>query len=270
MKGPMLRLAGVTRRFGGLVAVSDVDLNVAAGMVQGLIGPNGAGKTTLFNLISGHLGVSAGSILLDGSDVTTWSSDRRAVAGVRRTFQNLRLFREMSALDNVKVGLHAETKSEVWHALLRPSSQRYEERAITERATAALDFVGLPGAGKLIAGLLPYGHQRLLEIARAIVGRPRLLLLDEPAAGLNNIEARRMIELIGRIKASGTTVLLVEHHMHVVMKTCDSIMVLNYGRRLAEGSPADIRAHPEVIAAYLGKSSLAARSAAGQRAVAAC
>ena len=255
----LLQLDRLTRRFGGLVAVDAVDLSVAAGTVHGLIGPNGAGKTTLFNLVSGHLRASGGTIMLGGDDVTRWPAERRAVAGVRRTFQNLRLFREMTVLANVMAGLHAETRCEVFDALLRPPRQRREERMIAERAHAALDFVGLATAAASVAGSLPYGHQRLLEIARAIAGRPRLLLLDEPAAGLNNTEAGRMIELIGRIKATGATVLLVEHHMHVVMKSCDAVTVLNHGRRLAEGSPAEIRAHPEVIAAYLGKSDLAAR-----------
>ena len=256
----MLRLDRLTRRFGGLTAVESVDLNVAAGTVHGLIGPNGAGKTTLFNLVSGHLGPSSGRIALDGVDITRWSAERRAVAGVRRTFQNLRLFREMTGLANVMVGLHAETRSDVFDALFRPPRQRREERMIAERAHAALDFVGLATAASSVAGSLPYGHQRLLEIARAIVGRPRLLLLDEPAAGLNNAEAGRMIALIRRIRDAGTSVLLVEHHMHVVMKSCDAVMVLNHGSRLAEGTPAYIRAHPEVIAAYLGHSDLAARS----------
>ena len=256
----LLRLAALTRRFGGLVAVNAVDLSVAAGTVHGLIGPNGAGKTTLFNLVSGHVSASGGAILLGGRDMTRWPAERRAVAGVRRTFQNLRLFREMTVLENVMMGLHAATRCGVIAAILRPPRQRREERMIGERAHEALAFVGLAEAASLVAGSLPYGHQRLLEIARAIAGRPRLLLLDEPAAGLNNAEAGRMIELIGRIKATGVTVLLVEHHMHVVMKSCDAVTVLNYGRRLAEGTPADIRAHPEVIAAYLGKSDLAARS----------
>jgi branched-chain amino acid transport system ATP-binding protein len=270
MSAPLLRLDGLTRRFGGLVAVNAVDLAVPAGSVHGLIGPNGAGKTTLFNLVSGHLRPSAGVIALAGVEVTRWPPDRRAVAGVRRTFQNLRLFREMTALGNVMVGLHAQTRCEIVDALLRLPRQRREERMIEARAREALEFVGLADAAGQIAGSLPYGHQRLLEIARAIAGQPRLLLLDEPAAGLNNTEAGRMIALIGRIKAAGVTVLLVEHHMHVVMKTCDTITVLNYGSRLAQGSPADIRAHPEVIAAYLGKSDLAARSGAGRAAVAAC
>ena len=260
MSPALLRLDKLTRRFGGLVAVNAVDLAVAAGTVHGLIGPNGAGKTTLFNLVSGHLRPNGGTITFGGADATRWAPERRAVAGVRRTFQNLRLFREMTALGNVAVGLHAETRCEVLDALLRPPRQRREEAMVAERAREALDFVGLLPMAGLVAGSLPYGHQRLLEIARAIAGRPKLLLLDEPAAGLNNNEAGRLVELIGRIKATGTAVLLVEHHMQVVMRTCGAITVLNHGSRLAEGSPADIRAHPEVIAAYLGKGSLAARS----------
>ena len=260
MTMPLLRLEKLGRRFGGLVAVSGIDLDVPAGTVHGLIGPNGAGKTTLFNLVSGHLAPSSGTIRLGGVDVTRWRAERRAGAGVRRTFQNLRLFREMTVLGNVMVGLHAETRCEMLDALLRLPRQRREERMIEQRAREALDFVGLPASAAQIAGTLPYGHQRLLEIARAIAGRPLLLLLDEPAAGLNNAEAGRMIELIGRIKASGVTVLLVEHHMHVVMRSCDRITVLNHGRRLAEDGPAGIRAHPEVIAAYLGRSAPTARS----------
>jgi branched-chain amino acid transport system ATP-binding protein len=256
----LLDTSGLSRRFGGLVAVDAVDLSILAGTVHGLIGPNGAGKTTLLNLISGHLAATSGAITFDGAAITRLPPERRAVAGIRRTFQNLKLFRDMSALENVMIGLHAQTRSEVWRSLARTPFQRAEEATTRERAGAALDFVGLGAAAGQRAGSLPYGHQRLLEVARAFVARPKLLLLDEPAAGLSGAEIRRLIDLIGSIRAAGVTVLLVEHHMDVVMPTCDRITVLNYGRRLADGTPAEIRRHPEVIKAYLGKGTAALRA----------
>jgi branched-chain amino acid transport system ATP-binding protein len=248
----LLEITGLTRRFGGLVAVRDVAMEVAQGSVHGLIGPNGAGKTTLLNLISGHIPASSGRIAFSGEDITRWPVDRRARAGIRRTFQNLKLFRDMTVLENVMVGMHGETRCEVWHSLLRTSTQRQEEASIVERAREALDFVGLLQLSDSKADELPYGSQRLVEMARATVAKPKLLLLDEPAAGLNGAESRRLIDLIKAIRAGGTTILLVEHHMDVVMPSCDCITVLNYGQRLANGSPAEIRAHPEVIKAYLG------------------
>ena len=248
----LLEINGLTRRFGGLVAVRDVAMEVAPGSVHGLIGPNGAGKTTLLNLISGHVPSSSGRISFASGDITRWSVDRRARAGIRRTFQNLKLFRDMTVLENVMVGMHGETHSEIWRALLRTRSQQAEEAAIAERAREALDFVGLLNLADTRADDLPYGSQRLVEIAPATVARPKLLLLDEPAAGLNGVESRRLVDLIKAIRASSTTILLVEHHMDVVMPSCDCITVLNYGQRLANGTPAEIRAHPEVIKAYLG------------------
>jgi branched-chain amino acid transport system ATP-binding protein len=251
----LLETKSLSRRFGGLVAVESIDLRIASGGIHGLIGPNGAGKTTLLNLVSGHLAASSGTIAFDGNDITRRPTERRASLGIRRTFQNLKLFRDMTALENVKVGLHAETRADIFHALLRSPFQRQEEAAIETRARAALDLVGLLAAADQPAASLPYGHQRLLEIARAVVAKPKLLLLDEPAAGLNGGESRRLVGLIKMIRDSGITILLVEHHMDVVMPTCDRITVLNYGRQLADGAPGEIRQHPEVIKAYLGKGS---------------
>jgi ABC-type branched-subunit amino acid transport system ATPase component len=252
---PFLQTAALSRRFGGLVAIDQVDLTIASGTVHGLIGPNGAGKTTLLNLVSGHLASSSGTVAFEGRDITRAPAERRAALGVRRTFQNLRLFREMTALENVMVGCHTQTRAEIFHALLRTGFQRREEASIAARAREALDFIGLPGIADQPAGSLPYGHQRLLEVARAVVAKPKLLLLDEPAAGLNGTESRRLVDLIRGIKATGITIMLVEHHMDVVMPTCDRITVLNYGRKLADGTPAEIKHHPEVVKAYLGKGS---------------
>jgi ABC-type branched-subunit amino acid transport system ATPase component len=257
----LLRTERLSCRFGGLVAVGDVDLSVAAGTVHGLIGPNGAGKTTFLNLVSGHIRQTGGAIYFNGKPLGLKSPNLRAIAGIRRTFQNLRLFGEMTAIENVMVGMHANSHCEVFHSLIRSRTQRNEEKEITKRALEALDFVGLLSSAGVVAGRLPYGHQRLLEIARAFVARPKLLLADEPAAGLNGAEASKLVGLIRRIQAAGVTVMLVEHHMDVVMRACDRITVLNYGKKLADGTPADIRDHSDVIAAYLGTKTAYRRSA---------
>jgi branched-chain amino acid transport system ATP-binding protein len=244
----LLEARSLTRRFGGLLAVDGVDLSVGRGSVHGVIGPNGAGKTTLLNLVAGVYGASSGTLHFGARDITRYSTAKRARAGIRRTFQNLKLFGEMTALENVAIGLHADTCSGFFDAVL--GTPRHHR----ERSMEALRFVGLGGIAAMRAGALAYGHRRLLEIARAIVARPALLLLDEPAAGLNVNEAAHVSELIARIREAGTTVVLVEHHMDVVMRVSDEITVLNYGRRLAHGTPTQIQEDPDVIEAYLGRS----------------
>jgi branched-chain amino acid transport system ATP-binding protein len=249
----LLEAEGVTRRFGGLVAVDGVDLALRAGTVHGLIGPNGAGKTTFLNLVAGAVPPNAGRFRLAGEDITAYPDHRRARLGLRRTFQNLKLFPEMTAAENAAIGLHADARAGVFGALLRHPAQRAEERRIRDAAMAALEFVGLARLAGARAGSLAYGHRRLLEIARAIAPGPRVVLLDEPAAGLNETEAEGLVGLIARIRARGTAVVLVEHHMDVVMTVCDEVTVLNYGRRLAHGSPEEIQSDPRVVEAYLGR-----------------
>lgn len=256
---PVLRLQGMSRRFGGLTAVDDVSTQIAPGEIRGLIGPNGAGKTTLLNLIGGLMRPSDGKIELDDRDVSEISADRRAALGIRRTFQNLRLFEPLTSLENVLIGLHTSGRSGVVGAILRTRAVMHEERIARAQAEAALDLVGLADMANRPAAALAYGHKRLLEIARAIVVKPRLLLLDEPAAGLNAGESRHLVDLVQRLNASGITILMVEHHMDVIMAACSRIMVLNHGRMLLEGSPAEVRESPAVIEAYLGRPGLEER-----------
>jgi ABC-type branched-subunit amino acid transport system ATPase component len=249
-----IEATGVGKRYRRRWALSDCTLSVPAGRVVGLVGPNGAGKTTLLNLVAGVYRVSSGALRFGARDITQHSTAKRARAGIRRTFQNLKLFGEMTALENVAIGLHAQMRAGFFDAVLTTPRHRREERSIEERSMAVLHFVGLAGVAHVRAGALAYGHRRLLEIARAMVARPTLLLLDEPAAGLNVTEAAHVSELIARIRDDGTTVILVEHHMDVVMRVSDEITVLNYGRRLAHGTPAQIQEDPGVIEAYLGRS----------------
>ena len=231
----LLSLQGVTRRFGGLVAVDAIDLDVAEGGVTAVIGPNGAGKTTLFNLISGFQTPNAGRIVFAGEDITARPPEEIAASGLVRTFQLVQLFQNLSVLENIQVGCHLHTKGGVLSALMRTRSTRQAEREVEARARELLDFVGLEGAAEAEASALAYGQQRLLEIARALAAKPKLLLLDEPAAGLSADESKRLSAAIRAIAGRGTTVLLIEHDMKLVMNTADTIAVLDFGRKIAEG-----------------------------------
>jgi branched-chain amino acid transport system ATP-binding protein len=257
----LLELDLLTRRFGGITAVDSVSMSVEAGEIRGLIGPNGAGKTTTLNLISGLTAPSSGRMTLAEKDVTGEPAHRLAARGVRRTFQNLKLFTELAVLQNVMIGLHTNGTSGVFEAIAASAKQRREEEMMRRESLAALEIVGLADQADRPASALAYGHRRLLEIARAVVARPILLLLDEPAAGLNPTEAEGLVALIRRINAQGVTVMLVEHHMDVIMAACSRITVLNYGQKLAEGTPAEIRADGSVIEAYLGRTGFEERIA---------
>jgi branched-chain amino acid transport system ATP-binding protein len=248
----LLSLRGVERTFGGLRAVDGASFEVLAGTVHGLIGPNGAGKTTLINLISGLLAPTAGAIDLDGRDIAGLAPHLIAGRGVARTFQNIRLFPELTARDNVLVGQHRRRRPSLLAQLLLLQSARDEARDARAAAVAMLQRVGLPDRVGEEARHLSYGEQRRVEIARALASQPRLLLLDEPTAGMNPVEVKGVADLIRQVAADGHAVLLVEHNVRLVMDVCDRITVLNFGKVIAEGTPAAVAAHPAVITAYLG------------------
>ena len=261
----LLQTIGLTRRFAGLTAVNEVDLTVTEGAIHAVIGPNGAGKTTLFNLISGLVPPSEGIIRFTGLDITQLAVHRRAGLGMARTFQNIRIFASMTVLENALTGLHSRLNAGLGDVVLRLPRFHRAEQAAVARARDVLKIVGLADKAGTRAAALPYGDQRRLEIARALALNPRLLLLDEPAAGMNPAETDALKALVRRIRDAGTTVLLVEHDMGFVMDLSDRITVLNFGRRIFEGSPAEVRQETTVIEAYLGQKvaeRLARRSAA--------
>ena len=253
MERLLLDVTDVSKRFGGVHALDSVGLKVPHGSIVGLIGPNGAGKTTFFNVITGLYPADSGIFLLDGKSYVPESVSVVTQSGLARTFQNIRLFGEMSVLENVMVGCHCRSSAGVIGAIFRLPSTKREERAIRDKSLRLLAYVGLSDYADIEARNLSYGHQRRLEIARALATEPKLLALDEPAAGMNATEKLELRELLLRIRADGKTILLIEHDVSLVMGICDSLTVLDYGKVIASGKPADVRTHPEVIKAYLGQ-----------------
>jgi branched-chain amino acid transport system ATP-binding protein len=258
MSGPaLLRIEALGMRFGGLAALQDVSFSVPDGAIVAVIGPNGAGKTTMFNIVTGFRRPTAGRVRFGDRDITHLRPHQVAACGLVRTFQLVRLFHRMTTLENVLVGFHMKTRGGIASAILGPAWLRAQEAGIRERALELLDLVGLSHQGGALAANLTYGQQRLLEVARALAAAPTLLMLDEPAAGLNAGETRELSRLIARIRERGATVLFIEHDMNLVMDVADEIHVLDFGRLIASGAPNEIQRHPAVIEAYLGSGAAA-------------
>jgi len=248
----MLRLNGITKVFGGLTALEDVSFSVTGESITGVIGPNGAGKTTLFNIVTGLYTQTSGEVYLDGKNISFFNTEALAGLGLVRTFQNVELFGRMTVLENVMVGLHTGSKSGIFSCAFKLPRQIKEEKYIRKMSLEWLEFTGMADHADMKAGNLPFGKGRLLEISRALAAMPRVILMDEPAAGLNSRETTELALLIRKIRKTGITIVLVEHDMDLVMDICDSIVVLNLGKKLAHGTPREIQENPQVISAYLG------------------
>jgi len=250
--GVLLRAQGLRKRFGGVQAVHDISFDIPTGAVFAIIGPNGAGKSTLLNLLSGIYRPDTGSIVLDGVDLTNLPAHRRVRHGIARTFQKIRLFKHISAIDNVVAGFHTRHDIPIWQYVIHGPAWRRDRERCRDEAKRLLAFMGLERCAHLLAGSLSYGEQRMLEIARALATAPRLLMVDEPAAGLNAAEVEMLLDRVNVLRRNGTTLCLVEHNMDLVMKVADQILVIDYGEFLFEGTPVEVQSHAGVNAAYLG------------------